>query len=168
VFAGTASETLAPGLRLGWLLLPRTIVEPVVAIRRVEDVHVPAPDKLAFSQLRLSGAFERHVRRMRARYRVRRDRPLPMLAERVATATPVGISAGLRVLLELLAEAPSAAELAERAAQQSIELFPVGRCYHSGRAIRDGLVIGYAALPEHAFESGVTALGDFLERSLSS
>jgi DNA-binding transcriptional MocR family regulator len=69
---------------------------------------------------------------------------------------------------ELPAEAPSAAELAERAAQQSIELFPVGRCYHSGRAIRDGLVIGYAALTEHAFESGVTALGDFLERSLSS
>jgi len=43
---------------------------------------------------------------------------------------------------------------------------PVGRCYHSGRPIRDGLVIGYAALPEHAFESGVTALGDFLEASL--
>jgi GntR family transcriptional regulator / MocR family aminotransferase len=167
-FAGTTSKTLAPGLRLGWLLLPRPLVEPVVAIRRVEDVHVPAPDQLAFSQLLLSGAFERHIRRMRARYRMRRDRLLAMLAERAPTATPVGISAGLRVLLELPAEAPSADELAERAAGQSIELFPVGRCYHSGRAIRDGLVIGYAALPEHAFESGVTALGDFLELSLAS
>jgi GntR family transcriptional regulator/MocR family aminotransferase len=105
---------------------------------------------------------------MRARYRVRRDRLLAMLAERAPTATPVGISAGLRVLLELPAEAPSADELARRAAEQSIELFPVGRCYHSGRAIRDGLVIGYAALPEHAFESGITALGDFLELSLAS
>jgi DNA-binding transcriptional MocR family regulator len=71
------------------------------------------------------------------------------------------------VLLELPAEAPSADELAERAEQQSIEIMPVGRCYHRGRAIRDGLVIGYAALPEHAFESGVTALGDFLEASLA-
>jgi DNA-binding transcriptional MocR family regulator len=54
------------------------------------------------------------------------------------------------------------------AAQQSIEPFPVGRYYHSGRPIHDGLVIGYAALPEHAFESGVTALGDFREASLAS
>jgi GntR family transcriptional regulator / MocR family aminotransferase len=168
VFAGTTSKTLAPGLRLGWLLLPSTLIESVVNLRRVEAVHVPAPDQLAFSELLVSQAFERHVRRMRARYRARRDRLLAMLAERAPTATPVGISAGLRVLLELPAEAPSADELALRSAEQSIELFPVGRCYHSGRAIRDGLVIGYAALPEHAFESGITALGDFLELSLAS
>jgi DNA-binding transcriptional MocR family regulator len=72
------------------------------------------------------------------------------------------------VLLELPADAPSADELAGRAAQHSIELFPVSRCYHSGRAVREGLVIGYAALPEHAFEGGLAALGDFLEASLAS
>jgi GntR family transcriptional regulator/MocR family aminotransferase len=167
-FAGTTSKTLAPGLRLGWLLLPRTLLEPVVALRMLEDVHVPAPEQLAFSQLLVSGGFERHVRRMRTGYRARRDRLLAMLAERAPSATPVGISAGLRVLLELPADAPSADELAGRAAQQSIELFPVSRCYHSGRAVREGLVIGYAALPEHAFEGGLAALGDFLEASLAS
>lgn len=167
-FAGTTSKTLAPGLRLGWLLLPHALLEPVVALRRMEDVHVSAPEQLAFSHLLVSGAFERHVRRMRTSYRDRRDRLLAMLAERAPSATPVGISAGLRVLLELPVGAPSADELSARATKESIELFPVGHCYHGGRARRDGLVIGYAALPEHAFESGLAALGDFLEASLVS
>jgi GntR family transcriptional regulator/MocR family aminotransferase len=76
--------------------------------------------------------------------------------------TPVGISAGLRLLLELPPDGPSADELADRAARRSIELFPVDRDYHDGRAPRSGVVVGYAALPEHAFEAGLTALGDLL------
>jgi GntR family transcriptional regulator/MocR family aminotransferase len=166
-YSGTTSKTLAPGLRLGWLLLPPALLGPVVELRRTEDVHVPAPIQIAFTELLLSGAYERHVRRMRARYRRRRDRLVAMLAARAPTVTPVGISAGLRVLLELPAGGPSADELVARAARQSIELSPVGPCYHDGHGVRDGLIVGYAALPEHAFESALTALGDLLEESLA-
>jgi GntR family transcriptional regulator/MocR family aminotransferase len=103
---------------------------------------------------------------MRSRYRARRDRLLGMLAERAPRATIVGIEAGLRILLELPDDAPSGDELAASALAQSIELFPVTRCYVDRRPLRDGLVIGYAALPEHDFESALAALGDFLEQSL--
>jgi GntR family transcriptional regulator/MocR family aminotransferase len=105
---------------------------------------------------------------MRSRYRVRRDRLLAMLAERAPTVTPVGIVAGLRVLLELPPGAPSADDLAVRALERSIELFPVGRCYADRHPPRDALVIGYAAPAEHDFESALVALGDFLESELAS
>ena len=76
------------------------------------------------------------------------------------------ISAGLRVLLELPANGPSAAELAERAAARSIELFPVGRFHHHGEPVPDGIVLGYGSLPEHAFEAGLKALGDLFAETL--
>jgi GntR family transcriptional regulator / MocR family aminotransferase len=162
-YGGTASKTLAPGLRLGWLVLPQDLLDPVLELRRAEDLHVPALDQIAFTELLSSGAYERHVRRMRARYRTRRDRLIAMLAVRAPALTPVGISAGLRVLLELPAHGPTAEELAQEAATRSIELFPVKAFHHHGPPPRDGIVLGYGSLPEHGFEAGLRALGELLE-----
>ncbi len=100
---------------------------------------------------------------MRIRYRARRDRLVAMLAERAPALAPVGISAGLRVLLELPATGPFAVELAARATERSIELFPVGQFHHEGAPARDGVVVGYGALPEHDFDAGLRALGDLLD-----
>jgi GntR family transcriptional regulator/MocR family aminotransferase len=146
VYGGTVSKTLAPGLRLGWLVVPPALLDPIVELRRLEDVHVSAPDQIAFAELLRSGAYERHVRRMRVRYRARRDRLLAALPPGVA---PVGISAGLRMLLEV----SDARDLVERARERSVELFPVDG---------HGVVVGYAALPEHDFEAGLAVLADLL------
>jgi GntR family transcriptional regulator/MocR family aminotransferase len=165
-YGGTASKTLVPGLRLAWIVVPPRLLEPIAALRSAEDMHVSALDQIALCELLSSGAYERHVRRMRARYRGRRDRLLSLLAERAPALVPVGISAGLGVLLELPHGGPTAAELLTAAAERSIELEPLAPYYASGKAPREGIVVGFGALPEHDFESGLTALGDLLAETM--
>jgi GntR family transcriptional regulator/MocR family aminotransferase len=169
-FAGTLSKTLAPGLRLGWVVVPESLVDPIVRLRRTEDRHVPATEQIAFARFLVSGGFERHVRRIRRRYRARRERVLEVLAQHAPAAEPVGVSAGLRVLLRLPRSGLSAESLVRRGAERSIALFPVGPCYHAGRSPDgdDGLVLGYAALSEHDFDPGLRALGELLAESLAA
>jgi GntR family transcriptional regulator/MocR family aminotransferase len=169
VYVGTGSKTLAPGLRLGWMVVPPTLVEPIADLRRLEDMQTAATEQITFNELLSGGDFERHLRRMRLRYRKRRDRLLEVLADSAPTAHAAGISAGLRVFLELPPSSPSSSEIANRALAKSISLYPLAGCYLDGRIpddASDALVLGYAALPQHEFERGIAALGELLEEEL--
>ncbi|MDP9256176.1 MAG: PLP-dependent aminotransferase family protein [Actinomycetota bacterium] len=167
-YGGTSSKTLVPGLRLAWIVVPPRLLEPIVSLRSAEDVHVAALEQVALCEMLRSGAYERHVRRMRARYRARRDRVLEMLARSAPALVPGGISAGLGMLLELPEGGTTASELIEEAGRRSIELYPLSAAYAGGRAPSDGIVLGYGALPEHDFEAGLNALGELLSDTVSA
>jgi DNA-binding transcriptional MocR family regulator len=70
------------------------------------------------------------------------------------------------VLLELPENGPTSRELIAEASRRSIELDPLAPHYASGEAPRDGIVVGFGALPEHDFEAGLSALGDLLAAAI--
>jgi GntR family transcriptional regulator/MocR family aminotransferase len=162
VYAGTASKTLAPALRLAWLALPSTLVERVTELKGLGERQLPFTEELTLAELIESGDWDRHLRRMRGRYRARRDLFMEMLARHVPGTRALGISAGLHAVVELPPGSPSERELVERARERSVEVFDLARFFHTPRRRPSALVVGYASPPEHRYAAALRALADVL------
>ncbi|SFB16645.1 GntR family transcriptional regulator / MocR family aminotransferase [Amycolatopsis marina] len=155
VYAGTASKALAPALRLSWLVLPRSLVGPVRAALLATGWRTPGLEQLIFADLLNSGAYDRHVRRRRLAYRTRRDRLLAAVPDGLR---PLGISAGLHLVLMLPDSGPTEDDVLTAAARRRLDLHALGS--HRMRAGQhpQGIIVGYAAPAEHAFTPTVDAL----------
>jgi GntR family transcriptional regulator / MocR family aminotransferase len=159
IYAGTTSKTLAPGLRLGWLVLPRRWLDPVVGLRTVVDRHTGALDQLALAGMITSGAFDRHVRLSRTRYRRRRDLLLALLADQAPAVRPHGIAAGLHTVIDLPVDGPSEREVVDHLAAGDVAVHGLSSYHHRpGRWAPPALVVGFATPPEHSFAVGARAL----------
>ncbi|GAA2955132.1 PLP-dependent aminotransferase family protein [Streptomyces enissocaesilis] len=157
VYLGTASKSLAPGLRLGWMVLPRELVEEVVEAKGPVDWVSSAPDQLTLAEFVGSGAYDRHVRSMRLRYRRRRDQLVAALAERAPDVRVTGVAAGLHAVLEL--PAGTERSVVQAAAWQGLALHGVDSFRHpSVERDRDALVIGYGTPPDSAWAGALDAL----------
>ncbi|WP_406394306.1 PLP-dependent aminotransferase family protein [Streptomyces sp. NBC_00882] len=157
VHAGTASKSLAPGLRLGWLVLPPGLMEEVLAAKGGID-SCGSLDQLTLAEFLVSGAYDRHVRAARLRYRRRRDALVAELARRAPKVHATGIAAGLHVVLRL---PPGTEQPALRAAAwQGLAVHGLHRYRHpeAGVERRDALVVGYGTPPDHAWSGALEAL----------
>jgi GntR family transcriptional regulator/MocR family aminotransferase len=161
VYAGTASKALSPALRIAWLVLPDSLLEPVVEAKRLADSASPALDQLALARLIQTGELDRHLRRMRTRYRRRRDTLLAALPPDVRA---LGIAAGLHVTLEL---SGAEAEILAAARERSLLLTGLSSFWHAPAEQAAGLLVGYAAPPDHAFAGAVAALADVMREAAS-
>ncbi|MBV9207437.1 MAG: PLP-dependent aminotransferase family protein [Actinobacteria bacterium] len=150
IYAGTASKSLAPGLRLGWLVVPPRLLDAVTA----ELAAGPsALDQLTLAELITSGGYDRQIRRARLVYRRRRDRLAAALRRQGLHVT--GIAAGLHAVLEL-SRASIEREVVARAGEHGVAIDGLEH-YRAGDGLA-GLVIGYGRPPEHAYTTALARL----------
>ena len=158
VYAGTASKTLAPGFRIGWVILPPDLLEPFAEAKLLHDRGSPILDQLTFADFIGRGEFDRHLRRMRPIYRSRRDALLAALAEQLPELAPAGIAAGLH-LVAWLPDALDEAAVIEAAAGEGVAVAGLAPYRLApGPAPRGGLIFGYSNLSERSITEGVTRL----------
>ena len=157
LYAGTASKTLAPGLRLAWLVVPPALVEPLVAAKALADRHTGVIDQLTLAELIASGGYDRHVRRSRLVYRRRRDRLIAVLSRDAPQARVSGIAAGLHALVTL-PPGRTEDEVIADAAERGLAVTGLATFAQSASTHTPALVVGYAKPPEHAFTGAMARL----------
>ncbi|WKD34970.1 PLP-dependent aminotransferase family protein [Streptomyces xanthophaeus] len=158
VYAGSLSKSLSPALRLGWLVLPDQLRDQVLAAKGLRESWASTLDQLALADFIECGAYDRHVRRMRLRYRNRRDQLAAVLAARAPEVRVTGISAGLHAVLELPPGRESPALAAAHAAGLALDGLSSYQHPADPAPPREGLVVGYATPPDSAFTRALGVL----------
>jgi GntR family transcriptional regulator / MocR family aminotransferase len=156
-YVGSTSKTLAPGLRIGWMVLPANLVDAVALSKGLADTGSSVMDQIAFTQLLTSGGYDRHLRQMRRRYLTRRNTLLRALSRHLPQATVLGAAAGVHLTVRL-PDHYSIADVVRRAAEMRVRVEPLAPCYADPVGAPPGLMLGYANLTESQIISGVQAL----------
>lgn len=163
IYLGTASKSLSPRLRLGWMVAPPPLAELLARAKGLLDRHAPALEQEALAAFMESGAYERHIRRVRRRHAERRAALTASLAETLGDRVRIfGAEAGLH-LIAWFDDIPASREtkLVEAARAEGVGVYGVAPLYGGGAGAPEGaagLVLGYAALSPEEIGRGTRLL----------
>jgi GntR family transcriptional regulator/MocR family aminotransferase len=142
-FVATTSKTLAPALRLAWMVPPAHLIDDVESVLRVTGVTPPTLDQVAMASFIEDAALERHLRSMRRRYRAKREVLIDALGEYLPGARVSGTAAGLH-LLAWLPDGADEYATAMRARHSGVGVHELHRHCTTHAARPPALLLGFA------------------------
>ena len=164
LYAATFSKVMYPSLRLGYMILPEPLIEPLRSAKALIDTGGPTLVQAALVDFIRDGHFERHLHRMRMRNSRRRAAMLDAIERRLgARAHVTGVNAGLHLVVWLRDfPASRARELRMRAARAGVGVYPVAPFYLNPPR-QTGLLLGYASMPEKQLAEGIRRLASVID-----
>jgi GntR family transcriptional regulator / MocR family aminotransferase len=157
IYAGSTSKTLAPALRVGWLVVPPTMLDGVTDEKLISDRGTARIEQYALADFIARGELDRHLRRMRVRYRARRDLLARTLAELLPEAAIGGAAAGLHLTLRLPESDNEDAVVAE-ARRRGVLLETMNDYFSGATSGPPCLLLGYGQIHEPAIRTSVHEL----------
>ncbi|MDH6225209.1 MULTISPECIES: PLP-dependent aminotransferase family protein [Streptomyces] len=164
VYAGTTSKVLVPGLRLGWLAIPPRLYPLLERVRSRQDQGSDTLTQLAFAELMRSGLLDRHLRRVRSRYRSRREALAAAVRESLPEARLSGCAAGLHSYA-VLPPGTDEAAVVHGALRRSVLVRGGQQFRFGGPPGPPALILGYGSLPLTGIAEAVAAIGEAYEEA---
>ncbi|HSU94002.1 MAG TPA: PLP-dependent aminotransferase family protein [Gemmatimonadaceae bacterium] len=161
LYIGTFSKTLAPALRLGYLIVPEELVDIVRVARAIAGGHSPTLEQGVLADFIGEGHYMRHVRRVRALCAERQQVLLETSRNEIGGAMHLSPDAAGLHMVGWLAPGTNDAEVAKSAARAGVDATPLSACT-SCRPERGALLLGYAAFDEQEIRAGVRKLAGVL------
>jgi GntR family transcriptional regulator/MocR family aminotransferase len=160
IYIGTFSKVLFPSLRLGYVVVPHSLVDDFTRHRESIDLFSPVLEQAVLAEFLRDGHFGRHLRRMRALYEKRRDALVRGLREHAPTLVPHNSDAGLHVSA-FLPDGVDDRDIVREAALRGVEATALSTCY-VGDQPRSGLVLGFGGASERRILAACKTLGEVL------
>lgn len=164
IYLGTFSKTLFPGLRLGYLIAPPELVEPLRSSLATLRRHGRQIEEATLARFMLEGRYTRHLGRMRKLYKERRQALQAALRRDLPQLEVLGADAGLHLVV-MLPPGVDDLRVCELAGLRGLHPQPLSQCYETGTGRRAGLILGYGNTPVSVMDRGVRTLARCIEGS---
>ncbi|MFJ6083352.1 PLP-dependent aminotransferase family protein [Streptomyces sp. NPDC092369] len=159
---GTVSKSLAPALRIGWLLSPPALTGPLTDLKNIADRGSPTLDQLALARLIESGRYDRHLRRMRTLYATRRTALVDALAQHAPAVRLSVLAAGFHAVAHLTPDTDEQTVVSQ-ARTRGVGLYGMSACRTSGATAPPQLVLGFGNVTDRGITEGITAVAELLQ-----
>jgi GntR family transcriptional regulator / MocR family aminotransferase len=150
IYCGTFSKVMFPGLRVGYLIVPTTLIAAFRRAKWLADRNTPMLEQAALADFLREGHLERHIRRMRRIYGSRREALIDSLHRYFGDkATVLGDAAGMHAFVRI-----NDKSIVERALRNKVQL-RTAQDYYLGSAPANEYIFGFAMLSERAIREGI-------------
>lgn len=160
IYVGSFSKTLFPALRIGYVVLPSTLIEPFLAMKWITDRMSPMLEQEALAEFIKSGQYAKHVNQMGKLYATRRNCLVQCLERHFqGRVNFFGDEAGLHLLVQIKTTASEKA-IEEQAYKYGVKVYSAGEYYVTSKPDRATFLLGYANLTEHQINEGIERFAD--------
>jgi GntR family transcriptional regulator/MocR family aminotransferase len=161
IYIGTFSKTIFPSLRLGCVVVPKSLTDIFVAARALLDRHSPSIDQAILADFIEEGHFARHVRRMRSLYAARQELLIAAAQTELDGLLEMKPAAAGMHIIGWLPGGVSDKVVSEKAAQYGVEAAPLS-AYSFAPLPKGGLVLGYTTVNGRQIKEGMRRLAQAL------